>query len=307
LANQHLFAALNPISSTKPLTTYYSPLTNQQMSQTLNIAVLDLYEGEVNEGMRCIKELIEQFKLEVPFPVHYQVFDVRLKNEIADLSFDAYISSGGPGSPITSAGSEWEQNYFGLMDSILKHNRENPFQKKFVFLICHSMQIFCRYYGYAKVTKRKSTSFGVMPMHKTKAGKQENFFQALSDPFYAVDSRDYQVVEPNEGKIWSGGGNILCLEKHRPLVMLERAVMAIRFNDEIIGTQFHPEVDSDGMHRFFLREDKRKLVVEKYGEKKYFEMMQMLNEPDKIKLTYRSVIPSFLRLVAQSRMNSVFA
>jgi homoserine O-succinyltransferase/O-acetyltransferase len=275
------------------------------LSQSLKIAVLDLYEGEVNEGMRCIKELIEQFKSEMPFPVQYEIFDVRLKNEIADLDFDAFISSGGPGSPLASAGSEWEQNYFKLMDSILKHNREHPNQKKFVFLICHSMQIFCRYYGYAKVTKRKSTSFCVMPIHKTKEGKAETLFDKLTDPFYAVDSREYQVVEPNEGKIWSGGGNVLCIEKHRPFVMLERAVMTIRFNDEIIGTQFHPEVDPEGMHRYLLHDDKRKMVVEKYGEKKYLEMMQMLNEPDKIKLTYKSVIPSFLMSVAQNRLNTV--
>ncbi len=275
------------------------------MLHSLKIAVLDLYEGEANEGMRCIKDLIEQFKNEIPFPVTYQVFDVRLKNEIADLDFDAFISSGGPGSPLDSAGSEWEEKYFGLMASIMKHNREKPFQKKFVFLICHSMQIFCRYYGYAKVTKRKSTSFGVMPMHKTKEGKSELLFENLTDPFYAVDSREFQVVEPNEGKIWSGGGTILCIEKHRPFVMLERAVMAIRFNDEIIGTQFHPEVDPEGMHRYLLRDDKRKMVVEKHGEKKYFEMMQMLNEPDKIRLTYKSILPTFLMSVFQYRENTV--
>lgn len=265
----------------------------------MKIAILDLYEGEANEGMRCILELVEHFRVQSPFPVSYQVFDVRLKNEMADLNFDAYISSGGPGSPITSQGSLWERNYFTLMDGILRHNRENPFQRKHVFLICHSFQIFCRYYDYAKLTKRKSTAFGVMPIHKTKEGKKELLFLHLQDPFYAVDSRDYQIVQPNEGKIWSGGGQILCIEKERPLIPLERAVMAIRFNEAIIGTQFHPEADSDGMHRYFLRDDKKNMVIAKYGEKKYFQMMQMLNEPDKIKLTYRSIIPSFLKLASR--------
>ncbi len=269
------------------------------------IAVLDLYNGEANEGMRCIKELLDQLKIEIPFAVSYQVFDVRLKEEIANADFDAFISSGGPGSPITSAGSKWEQNYFGLMDSIFKHNSTHPDQKKFVLLICHSMQIFCRYYNYAKITKRKSTAFGIMPIHKTKEGRKETLFSNLTDPFYAVDSRDYQITEPNEAKIWSGGGNVLCLEKFRPLVPLERAVMAIRFNDEIIGTQFHPEADSDGMHRYFLREDKRKMIVDKYGEKKYFEMMQMLNEPDKIKHLYRQVLPGFMRQAINSKVNTI--
>ncbi len=266
----------------------------------MKIAILDLYEGEPNEGMRCIQQLVEQFKKEVSFQVSCQVFDVRQQLEIADLNFDVYISSGGPGSPLASVGSAWEKNYFALMDAILKHNRENPFQKKFVFLICHSMQLFCRYYGYAKVTKRKSTAFGVMPIHKTKEGKKEPLFYPLSDPFYAVDSRDYQIIEPNEPKIWSGGGTILCLEKERPLIPFDRAVMAIRFNEAIIGTQFHPEVDSDGMHLYLLRDDKKKLVVDRYGEKKYFQMLQILNDPSKIRLTQKTILPNFLHTAARA-------
>ena len=144
-----------------------------------------------------------------------------------------------------------------------------------------------------------------MPIYMTKEGRKEILFSQLTDPFYAVDSRDYQVIEPNEAKIWSGGGNILCLEKNRPFVPFERAVMAIRFNDEIFGTQFHPEADSDGMYRHFLSDDKKKMVVERHGEKKYFNMMQMLNEPDKIKHTYRIVLPGFLMSVVQSRTNGV--
>ncbi len=108
----------------------------------MKIAILDLYEGESNEGMRCIRELVDQFKSEVNFPVSYEVFDVRQHLEIADLSFDVFISSGGPGSPLTSLGSAWEDNYFELMDSILRHNRENPFRKKFIFLICHFLSGF---------------------------------------------------------------------------------------------------------------------------------------------------------------------
>ncbi len=266
----------------------------------MKIAILDLYEGEPNEGMRCIQQLVDEFKEEVSFPVSYEIFDVRQHLQIADLSFDIYISSGGPGNPLESKDAAWEHLYFGLMNSILEHNKNNPLQRKFVFLICHSIQLFCRYYDYAKITKRKSTSFGVMPVHKTKECKQEPFLKKLSDPFYAVDSRDYQIVQPNVEKIRAAGGAILCLEKERPLIPFERAVMAIRFNDEIIGTQFHPEVDSDGMHRYLLRAEKKKLIVDRYGEKKYLSMLRMLNEPDKIKLTQHTILPNFLHHAAKA-------
>jgi homoserine O-succinyltransferase len=271
----------------------------------VKIAVLDLYEGEANEGMRCIRELIEQFRDYYQIPLTYHVFDVRQKNEIPDLSFDAYISSGGPGSPLESEGSEWERIFFSLMDGIRKHNSQNPFEKKSVFLICHSFQIFCRYYRYGEVKKRKSTAFGVMSINKTKEGKNDPLLKNLPDPFYGVDSRDFQVVSPREEKIWSGGGHLLCIEKDRPHVGLERAVMAIRFDESFMGTQFHPEVDSDGMYRYLLMDEKKQNVVTHHGEKKYNQMLQYLNEPDKIKLTHRTIIPGFLKMALHAKMNQV--
>ena len=261
----------------------------------MKIAILDLNAGEPNEGMRCIRELVEKFKAEAPLTITSEEFDVRTKGEIADSSYDLYISSGGPGSPLASEGSEWESNYFGLMNEIIKYNRNNPFQRKHVLLICHSFQVFCRHYNYAKVTKRKSSALGVMPVHKTKEGQREVLLAGLPDPFYAVDSRDYQIVEPDEWKIKSGGGQIVCIEKDRPFISLERAVMAIRFDEAFFGVQFHPEADPDGTYRYLLREDKKKYITEKHGEKKYLQMVQFLNDPEKIKPTYDRIVPTFLK------------
>ncbi|HRG80240.1 MAG TPA: GMP synthase, partial [Cyclobacteriaceae bacterium] len=126
----------------------------------INIAVLDLYEGVANEGMRGIRQLIEEFEADCHLMVKYQIFDVRLKAEVPDLNFDVYISSGGPGSPLDTVDSLWERKYFGLMDAIRHHNKQHPENKKHVLLICHSFQIFCRHYKYGVVSKRKSTSFG---------------------------------------------------------------------------------------------------------------------------------------------------
>jgi homoserine O-succinyltransferase len=271
----------------------------------IKIAVLDLYEGEANEGMRGIKQLISSFASDCQLNIVYHIFDVRSKNEVPDLSYDAYISSGGPGSPIDSAGSLWEERYFGLMDSIKDHNEQHPDNKKHVLLICHSFQIYCRYYGLGTVSKRKSTSFGVMPIHKTKSGKLDQILKSLGDPMWAVDSRDYQITQPDTEKIEAEGGALLCIEKQRPHIDLERAVMAIRFNDAIIGMQFHPEADAVGMRMYLLREDKKAIVIEKHGEKKYWEMLNHLNDPDKIMLTYATVVPRFLMLALRNHLSSV--
>lgn len=274
---------------------------------SIRIAVLDLYEGMPNEGMRGIRQLIQEFTADSHLPVTFDIFDVRLNCEVPDTDYDIYISSGGPGSPLDSEGSLWEKKYFSLIDALHEHNANHPQDKKHVLLICHSFQLYCRYYGYAKVTKRKSTSFGVMPVHKTDEGMHEPLFRSLNDPLWAVDSRDYQITDPNLSKIKNRGGSLLALEKVRPHVHLDRAVMAIRFDEAFIGTQFHPEADAPGMRMYLLREDKKDLVIQKHGEKKYWDMLEHLGDPDKIMATYHAVVPRFLMMGLQTQLSSVLS
>ena len=125
-------------------------------------------------------------------------------------------------------------------------------------------------------------------------------FKDLKDPFYAVDSRDYQVVGPNEWKLDTLDGKVLCREKIRPNVPLERAVMAIRFSNEIFGVQFHPEADAEGMLRYFGKEEKRNQIVKRHGKKKYLEMITQLDDKSKIWKTNKTLIPTFLKLATEA-------
>ncbi|MEJ1221409.1 type 1 glutamine amidotransferase [Sediminicola sp. 1XM1-17] len=272
---------------------------NDLMKMSYNIAVLDMNAGRVNEGMRCIKKLVEQFLSQDDVVGQYTVFEVRNSNEIPDTAdYDIFISSGGPGAPFI-ANENWEEPYFAFLDSILNHNKDHQ-NKKHLFLICHSFQLACLHWDLAKVNKRKSTSFGVMPVHKTKAGLTEPLFEGLMNPFFAVDSRDYQVVKPKDRKMEQFGAEILCKEKIRPHIPLERAVMGIRFSKEIFGVQFHPEADSEGMLKYFNRDDKRALVIKHHGKKKYLNMLEHLEDEDKIVRTHNTMIPGFLNQAALS-------
>lgn len=278
------------------------------MDRKYKIAILDMNAGEPNEGMRCIEQLVHQFLGQKDSKGKYGVFDVRVKSEIPKLKdYDIFISSGGPGAPLVM-GEAWENAYFNFLDAVLLHNLSKP-NKKHLFLICHSFQMACLHWDVAKVTKRRSTSFGILPIHKTKSGEREVLFQGLDDPFYAVDSRDYQVVGPKEWKLDSLDGKVLCREKIRPNVPLERAVMAIRFSNEIFGVQFHPEADAEGMKRYFEREDKKALIIKKYGKRKYKNMLEHLEDNDKIMRTNKIIIPQFLKLAAedidQSKLQTV--
>ena len=263
--------------------------------KSIRIAILDMYEGFANQGMRCIREILNQFGEVNHLDFTWDEFEVRLEKQIPDLSYDIYISSGGPGSPLESEGSEWEKVYFNWLDKVEHwNNNEANVQKKQVFFICHSFQLICRHYKIAKVGKRKSTAFGVFPMHLLTDGKDERIFGGLKDPFYAVDSRDYQVTEPNHNKLHEMGASILAIEKERPHIPLERAVMAIRFNENMIGTQFHPEADAIGMSLHLQTEEKKKTVIENYGLEKWQSMIEHLNDPEKIMWTYTHILPNFL-------------
>lgn len=261
----------------------------------VRIAILDMYEGFANQGMRCIREILNQFGETNNLDVHWDEFEIRLEKQIPDLSYDAYISTGGPGSPLESEGSEWEKVYFTWLSKVEKWNQHPAHvQKKQVFFICHSLQLICRHYKLATVCKRKSNSFGVFPIHLLPGGKDEPVFNGLKDPFYCVDSRDYQIIQPNHHQLHKMGATILAIEKERPHVPLERAVMAIRLNENMIGTQFHPEADAIGMSLYLQTDEKKKTVIENHGLEKWQSMIEHLNDPDKIMWTYSHILPNFL-------------
>ena len=261
----------------------------------IRIAILDLNDGLPNQGMRCIRQIIDEWSATITRDVVREEFEVRQKNEIPDNSFDIYISSGGPGDPLSTRFDDWDIGWCKWVDEVLRwNNNPSNISKKYVFFICHSFQLASRYFNSALVYKRKSTSFGVFPVHMLEDGKSEPVFDGLNDPFYAVDSRDYQVIQPNHKVIREMGGALLCIEKNRPHVPYERAVMGIRFNDYMIGTQFHPEADAEGMKIRFLEEDKRRTVIENHGEAKLNSMLEHLNDPDKIGWTYSHILFNFL-------------
>lgn len=252
-------------------------------------------EGMPNQGMRCIREILTQYGTVKGISLSWDEFEVRVKNQVPDLSYDIYISSGGPGSPLDSIDSEWEKIYFNWLQKVEDWNKnEANRQKKFVFFICHSYQLACRHYNIANVIKRNSTAFGVFPVHVLPDAKQEPVFAGLHDPFFSVDSRDFQVVQPNHHRFRQLGASILCIEKERPHVPYERALMAVRFNKYMIGTQFHPEADATGMTMYLQREDKKQTVIANHGFAKWQSMIEQLNDPDKIRSTYTHVLPNFL-------------
>ena len=265
--------------------------------QTIKIAILDMYDGEPNQGMRCIIDIINRFNQIVTF----KIFDVRGKSELPDIKkFDIYISTGGPGNPLVGDGN-WDLKYYDFIDQLTEWNLENNV-KKHVLFICHSFQMACKHFGLAEITKRKDTSFGVMKIHKTAESANDPIYEGLSDPFYAVDSRDYQVVQPKLSMFKKKGAKIISLEKIRDHVQYERAIMAVRFSDYFVGTQFHPEADPISFIANLKNPVAREKIIKMKGKTKFRDMLEDLLDEDKIYKTNETLIPNFLRFAINDLM-----
>lgn len=262
------------------------------MSNQIRIAILDMYDGEPNQGMRCIIDIINRFNQMVTF----QVFDVRGKSQFPKIEkFDIYISTGGPGNPVKGDGN-WDLKYYDFIDQLNDWNANNTI-KKHVLFICHSFQMACYHFGLAQITKRKSTSFGVMTVHKTDEGMDDPLFEGLQNPFYAIDSRDYQVVQPKLSIFKKKGASIISLEKirnHRG--DYERAIMGVRFTEHMVGVQFHPEADAMSFIANLKDKEKRDKVIAMKGRTKFRNMLEDLLDEEKIFKTNETIIPNFLRM-----------
>lgn len=250
--------------------------------------------GVPNQGMKGLRDIVHRFKQpDGKFPgLIVDEFDVRKKHQVPGIDYDIYISSGGPGDPRRNT-KPWEKQWYELIDQVWINNQTSK-KKKHVFFICHSFQMACRHFGLCKVTRRKSTSFGIYPIHKTAKGKQDWLLEKLGDPYYGIDSRDWQLVEPKKARFKQLGADILSLEKIRTHVEYERAIMAIRFSPELVGTQFHPEADPEGMKIHFRKKTNREKVIKNFSVRKYHKMMEFLDSPEAISRTHATIIPGFL-------------
>lgn len=277
-----------------------APKEQLQTTQKVRAALIDLYNGEANLGIQSIKNEVDHWGRSKNIAIELDQHETRRLGTAPDLSYDFYISSGGPGSPFEGKGKPWETAYFNWLDAIWRHNTSPAVQAgelapKYVFFICHSFQMMCRHFELGQVTRRGSQSFGVFKTHQTEAGLKDPLFKGLQDPFYVADFRDWQVVQPNTKNLQDLGASIIALEKIRPHVPLERAMMGIRISPHLVGVQFHPEAEPDGMLLHFKKDKRRDAVIEEHGEEKFNQIISRLQDPGFLLHTFQTILPNFMR------------
>jgi GMP synthase-like glutamine amidotransferase len=259
-------------------------------SSPIKIALLDMYAGAPNMGMRCLHNIVNEWGASRGIEVQLKVYDTRGNCEIPDDQYDIYISSGGPGSPLDSATEEWDKMYTKWLEHMYALHKP-------VFLICHSFQIACRHFDLGKVCLRKSRQIGILPVHSL---IEDDLFNNLEDTFYAMESRSYQIIAPNDNKMLLMNAQIMALEKMRPAIPLERAIMAIKFSEKMYGVQFHPEAELKELILYFNEPSTKDLIVNELGTAKWERIINHLDETSPIQHTYSHLMPNFLDKAIQS-------
>jgi len=250
----------------------------------IKIAIIDMYDGSPNVGMQCIDNILNNWAATISRPLEKTIFQLRDHCQVPNLNFDIYISTGGPGSPTETIYEAWDQQYVAWLDQAFQ-------QKKWVFLICHSFQIACRHFNIGKISLRRSRQIGILPVHPL---VNDDLFEGLKDPFYTLESRYYQITEPNDKAIEAMGASIIILEKERPSVPLERAIMGVKFNSHMYGVQFHPEADPSLLDAYFTQPEVKNSMIESFGELKWKKTHHSIKDPSKVEATFSIMIPNFL-------------
>ena len=60
--------------------------------KNIKVAVIDMNNGFPNQGMRGIQELLQTYREQAEPNLTFDLFDLRQKGEIPDLSYDIFIS-----------------------------------------------------------------------------------------------------------------------------------------------------------------------------------------------------------------------
>jgi hypothetical protein len=71
--------------------------------------------------------------------------------------------------------------------------------------------------------------------------------------------------------------------------------MGVRFSDEFVGLQFHPEADALSFIANLKNKEKRERIIDMKGKQKFRDMLEDLLDEDKIYKTNETIIPNFLR------------
>lgn len=173
------------------------------------VAIVDLNQGEPNRSIAALSHLVERGggRPLVVEPTAMGHLDLRIA---------ACILSGGPGSPNAD---HWD-GFLRTLESLIG---AVP-----VLGICLGFQLLARHYGH-RVVALDSPRLGVYRIHRTASGCTDPLLAELDDD-WCFEAREFSVL--------GSGPNVLARGT-------DRDATAMRFERDVAGVAFHPEVEPD--------------------------------------------------------------
>ena len=227
-----------------------------------DVALIDLNAAHNNHGIPSIIAMIEAADCNV------HRFEPRVEGTLPGPGFDAYILSGGPGSPLEDA--PWRHELLGAIQE----------WRAPVVGVCMGFQILAQVHGWT-VQQLSRPRFGVHRVRLTKKGRTDPFLVPLGDEAAAFEQRRFGVFAPAR-KI----GDILATSSRGD-------VTAARFSPGVVGVVFHPEAAPGLVGRLFTEDNPvREKLLERHGPEKLRRMIDLI---PRLERPFQTILPGFLR------------
>jgi GMP synthase-like glutamine amidotransferase len=275
----------------------------------LRLCIIDMNNAHVNQAMRCLRGIAQGFfdhvaKRNPGLSCELVEVSPRDTNDPVPRDADLYLSSGGPGSPFDGDGQPWSEDYGRFSDGVVESAARGGADRRALFAICYSFEMVVRHFQVTHIGPRAERKFGVMPIYTTSEGQRHPLLAAFGDRLFAFEHRNWEAIDPDEGRLHSLGGKVLARES-RDGVSKGRAVLAIDVAPGIEAVQFHPEADRPGVMNWVARPEQAAAFKAVYGEVTYQAMLRTLDDPRRLARTFALVIPGWLirqfNLLASSR------
>lgn len=266
----------------------------------VRIGLVDMNAGVKNEAMRCLRSTLSVFEgqLRAASPdARLEVVTVspRDKGEKVPRDVDMVISSGGPGSPYESEGTAWMADFASFLDDVVEAHEKSPTTAVGVLPICYSFELVVLHFKLAKLVKRESRKFGVMPQYMTAIGAQHPLLSMFVDRIFAFEHRNWDAVDDDVRAFASLKGSPLARESRPGKFDKGMSITALHLGPGIESTLFHPEADRPGIKAWIDKPEEEAAFREAYGDLTHERMLRTIDHPERIDRAHQEVIPGFLR------------
>jgi GMP synthase-like glutamine amidotransferase len=270
------------------------------MAPSLHLCLVDMNNGVPNEATRCFRTILERFTARAravnpTLDVRFTHVQPRNLGEAPPPDVDLVLSSGGPGSPFDGYDEPWCTGYRRFLDSVVDAHVRGKGEPS-ALVVCHSFEIAIEHFGFARMAKRASRKFGLMPVYTTPEGARAPLLEPFGDRLFVWEHRDWEAVGLDHAKLAALGGELWAVES-RPdgsSPWKGDGLLAFRFAPGVEGTQFHPEADRDGALAWIQRPEQATACIEAYGELTYQRMLASLDNPERLARTFEVLIPGWL-------------